>query len=245
MAGDWIKMRTGLRKNPKTILMANYLSSSREFMDWWSDPVRKSCDNSVTELVTMANVTRVTVCGLLEVWGSVNESIGESGLIKNLSLQIIDDIADIPGFGEAMKYAGWVIEREQGIEFPNFSEHNVPDKQRKGPAKTNAQRQAEYRERKRQKEACNESNESNGREEKRREDNNRGFSPPSVEEVREYCKSRNNGIDPEQFVAFYGSKGWMIGKNKMKDWKQAIITWESQRKQNAPEQTPTFRAGGL
>lgn len=52
------------------------------------------------------------------------------------------------------------------------------------------------------------------------------FVPPTVEEVAAYCSERNNSVDPESFVNFYASKGWMIGKNKMKDWKAAVITWE-------------------
>lgn len=56
------------------------------------------------------------------------------------------------------------------------------------------------------------------------------FVPPTVEMVREYCIERGNGIDAEEFVDFYSSKGWMIGKNKMKDWKAAVRTWERQRK---------------
>ena len=68
--------------------------------------------------------------------------------------------------------------------------------------------------------------------------NNRGFKPPSVEEVKSYCLERNNSVDPEAFVCFYESKGWMIGKNKMKDWKAAVRTWEKSRKsvsQSKPE----------
>ena len=49
---------------------------------------------------------------------------------------------------------------------------------------------------------------------------------PTVEEVRAYCQERKNKVDPEQFVDFYASKGWMIGKNPMKDWKAAVRTWE-------------------
>lgn len=52
------------------------------------------------------------------------------------------------------------------------------------------------------------------------------FVPPTVDEVREYCSERGNNIDPEVFVDFYESKGWMIGKSKMKDWKAAVRTWE-------------------
>ncbi len=53
------------------------------------------------------------------------------------------------------------------------------------------------------------------------------FTPPSIEEIRAYCQERNNEVDPQRFVDFYESKGWMIGKNKMKDWKAAVrSTWE-------------------
>ena len=59
---------------------------------------------------------------------------------------------------------------------------------------------------------------------------NNAFVPPTVDEVKEYCLERNNEVDPEAFVSFYESKGWMIGKNKMKDWKAAVRTWEKSRK---------------
>ena len=56
--------------------------------------------------------------------------------------------------------------------------------------------------------------------------NNNSFVSPSVEEVKNYLKSVGSKVDAEAFVAFYESKGWMIGKNKMKSWKSAIVTWE-------------------
>ena len=59
------------------------------------------------------------------------------------------------------------------------------------------------------------------------------FKPPTVEEVREYCKERGNEVDPETFVDFYASKGWMVGKTKMKDWKAAIRTWERSERKGA------------
>lgn len=52
------------------------------------------------------------------------------------------------------------------------------------------------------------------------------FIPPSLEEVISYCKERNNSVDPQKWYDFYSAKGWMIGKNKMKDWKAAVRTWE-------------------
>lgn len=52
------------------------------------------------------------------------------------------------------------------------------------------------------------------------------FIPPTLEEVAAYCKERNNRVDAQRFVDFYTTKGWMVGKNKMKDWKSAVRTWE-------------------
>lgn len=76
--------------------------------------------------------------------------------------------------------------------------------------------------------------------------NKRRFRPPTVEEVTEYCKERKNRVDPQSFVDFYESKGWYVGKNKMRDWKAAVRTWEkngySQTKKKNPaldyDQTP-------
>ena len=52
------------------------------------------------------------------------------------------------------------------------------------------------------------------------------FVKPTVEEVRNYCIERKNNVDPERFVNFYESKDWFVGKNKMKDWRAAVRTWE-------------------
>lgn len=61
------------------------------------------------------------------------------------------------------------------------------------------------------------------------------FLPPTVDDVRAYCQSRNNGIDPAAFVDFYTARGWMIGKTRMKDWKAAVRTWENRRNQEGEE----------
>lgn len=57
------------------------------------------------------------------------------------------------------------------------------------------------------------------------------FSPPSVEEVRAYCAEKGYAINPEHFVDFYESKGWMVGRNKMKDWKASVRTWVKRREE--------------
>lgn len=53
------------------------------------------------------------------------------------------------------------------------------------------------------------------------------FSPPSADEVREYCRERKNAIDADQFVAYYSARGWELRPGqKMKDWRAAVRTWE-------------------
>lgn len=47
------------------------------------------------------------------------------------------------------------------------------------------------------------------------------FVPPTVEQVTEYVKQRGSKVDPQEFIDFYASKGWMVGKNKMSDWRAA------------------------
>ena len=54
------------------------------------------------------------------------------------------------------------------------------------------------------------------------------FTPPTLEEVKSYCLERNNKVDAQRFIDFYESKGWMIGKSKMKDWKACVRTWEKE-----------------
>lgn len=52
------------------------------------------------------------------------------------------------------------------------------------------------------------------------------FVPPTVAEVKAYCDERRNAIDPQAFVDFYTSKGWLVGKSRMRDWQAAVRTWE-------------------
>jgi hypothetical protein len=66
--------------------------------------------------------------------------------------------------------------------------------------------------------------------------NNSRFTPPTLEEVQAYCKQRNNKVDASKFIDFYTSKGWMVGKSKMKDWKASVRTWEKDDKPQQPQQ---------
>ena len=61
------------------------------------------------------------------------------------------------------------------------------------------------------------------------------FEPPTVEQIAEYCAERGNAVNPQAFFDFYESKGWLIGSNRMKDWKAAVRTWEQKQK---PQEQP-------
>lgn len=56
------------------------------------------------------------------------------------------------------------------------------------------------------------------------------FSPPGVDDVRDYCRAKGYLIDPERFVDFYASKGWRVGSSPMKDWRAAVRNWAKREK---------------
>lgn len=62
-------------------------------------------------------------------------------------------------------------------------------------------------------------------EENRREQKKK-FTPPTLQDVSAYCLSRKNGVNPQKFLDHYQANGWMRGKNKIKDWKACVRTWE-------------------
>ena len=57
------------------------------------------------------------------------------------------------------------------------------------------------------------------------------FQKPSLDDIRAYCISQGNNVDPEQFFNFYESNGWMVGRSHMKDWRAAVRTWEKREKE--------------
>tara|TARA_R110002020_G_C16149609_1_gene762556 strand:+ start:33 stop:689 length:657 start_codon:yes stop_codon:yes gene_type:complete len=63
------------------------------------------------------------------------------------------------------------------------------------------------------------------------------FVPPTIEEIKLYCKEVSIEIDAEYFIDYNESKGWMIGKHKMKNWKSALRNWNrNQKKWNTSNQ---------
>lgn len=61
------------------------------------------------------------------------------------------------------------------------------------------------------------------------------FVKPTVEQIADYCRGRGNGIDAQSFYDFYESKGWVVGKSPMKDWKACVRTWEKRERDDKPK----------
>lgn len=143
MASDWIKMRTDLYRDPKVSLIAEALLVSL------SDE-----DRNVT--VTLRGVTRnvlrnAVVGALVSVWGVIRHQgrrVDDDLALENVPLRVIDDIADLPGFGSAMLSVGWVVEADFGLYFPRFFEQHNADPGVSQRAK-NAERQRRFREKNR------------------------------------------------------------------------------------------------
>ncbi len=177
MASEWIKVRTNLRVHPKVSQMVDVLSHDHEFLTWMlgsaiadqvttkgskteanatelalQEPLR-ALPNSVTPLPSVVTLkffeltTRIVIAGLVDVWASANSDIKEDDCIDAVNGVSVDYWAGMPGFYRAMLAVGWVEKTEKGLRFPNFHEFNTPTKERPGK-KTNAQKQKEYRERK-------------------------------------------------------------------------------------------------
>lgn len=144
MAGDWIKMRTDLYRDPKVCIIADYLMRKDGELARYVD---QNCQRDMT--VTRNVMRNVTVGALVSVWGVMRQqgrANGSALMCAGVSIEVIDDIADLPGFGAAMALAGWVEETDEGIEFPRFfDEHNVDPVTSKAAA--SAERQRRYRER--------------------------------------------------------------------------------------------------
>ena len=66
------------------------------------------------------------------------------------------------------------------------------------------------------------------------------FAPPSVDEVRAYCSQKDYTFDPEAFCAFYASKGWKVGRQPMRSWRDACTTWQKRETARSPA-----RRGGV
>ena len=155
MAGDWIKMRVWLRRDPRVASLADFLAADRRFMDHITDPVRRTCESTVYEHITRDVTRAITVSALLEVWGVARERGDRDGddlILKHCDIDNLDAICSTPGFGEALEYVDWAIQEKAPdkkgrqisyVRFPNFfAENESPEDRYK---KQHADAQGRYR----------------------------------------------------------------------------------------------------
>ena len=205
MTSDWIKMRTDLYRDPRVIIIAEYL------MDPDGALARHVSQNCHRDMCVTRSVTRhVTVGALTTVWGVLRHRGKRNDadlFIKYCTIHVIDDVADLPGFGDAMAQVGWVRETEEGIVFPNFfSDFNIDPAEKK--REQDKLRQRKYREKK-----CHSDSHSDShvtvthREEKRREEKKNGSSKDKPAAKTEYpewferiwqIKPKRDGSDPKR-----------------------------------------------
>lgn len=130
MADDWIKMRTDIYRDPKVSVMADILSAPGGSLGSFVS------QNMQRDMCVTRNVTRNAVIGaLVSVWGVARQRGTRRGddlcieFQTTFTVEVIDDLADLPGFGLAMLGCGWLLETTKGLVFPRFfSKHNVdPD----------------------------------------------------------------------------------------------------------------------
>ncbi len=138
---DWIKMRSDLYRHPKVILMASGLMRPGPLAEY----VNQNCQCSMA--VTRNVMRNATVGALVSVWGVMRHRgtrRGDDLFVSGVGISVVDDIADMDGFNEAMTDAGWLIEEEDGLVFPRFfADHNVD------PDEKNRERQRKFRDKKR------------------------------------------------------------------------------------------------
>lgn len=148
MSGDWIKMRSSLCTNPRTLMIAEIIGASTEAALRLTNTAGVTLDACVTRDVTRD----VTLGALLRVWSAANDHT-EAGVMRNATRRTVDQAAGVPGFAAAMERVGWlqVDDAALTVTFPNFIENNAPSKgnSRMSPA----ERQAKYRQRQKEKAA--------------------------------------------------------------------------------------------
>lgn len=257
-------MRTSLLTNPKVNGIARELENSSEV----SQVLSTGYSGGMNEIVTRNVMRHVTVSSLLVIWGAANEHTRD-GEFANADLSDIDDMVGIPGFGAAMESVGWLVydSERKAIALPNFTEYNTSGSERSAGAKTAAQRQKEYRERKKAQEDELQSDVTrdvtrNRREEKRREENIEE-APPSRSvkalgsrlpedwalpaEWQDWAEKErpdlNIGTTANGFRDFWVAKAGKDGRKA--DWQATWRNWvRNQRQQNGrPPAAPPAWAG--
>lgn len=241
MAG-WIKMRTGLWTHPKVALIAMRLG-----------------------------IPRAAVIGCLHGAWSIADEHSEDGTIAYLTTDMIDAQVEQPGFAQQMAAVGWLEITDTGVQFPRYEEHNgATAKRRASEQKRKRVERAAVHDPPPVRNPSASMRTKCGPEERRGEEKKKPpivpqgtsggvdettnpkapkpkrtrFSPPTLQEVTAYCAERRNGIQPQDFLDYYATRGWKLNNGvAMKDWRAAVRTWESRRRDDRHEASGPAEGG--
>lgn len=204
MAGYWIKFDTSTPDKPEVWAIADQLAIDPD----------------------------AVVGKLLRVWAWFDDHT-EKGNAPSVTKSLLDRRVGVSGFCEAMILAGWMTQVDGVLTIPNFDRHNGATaksrcltakrvaKHKTCVTKSNAQgNAASVSSALPRADTDTEENKSIAPASKKRE-------KPSVEEIRDYCRERRSGVNPDQFFDYYEANGWTQGKGKpIRDWQAAVRTWE-------------------
>jgi len=208
MAGDWIKLQCTTPDKPEIVKMAELLSIDQDAV--------------------------LGKCARLWIWA---DSQSVDGNALSVTDSFLDRLTYCPGFAKALRQVGWLSGREGLLMIPNFGRHN--GQTAKNRALTNDRV-------KKNRSECNATTVTESLPEKRREEKNIVsnetisqstpsrvlFAPPSIQDVIDFVLEKHLLVDAVEFCSFYGSKNWMVGKTKMKDWRAAAVGWDSRKRKD-------------
>jgi hypothetical protein len=230
-------MKTDLPRDPKVVMMADYL------LNPGGELARHVCQMCQCDMSVTRNVMRNAVTGaLVTLWGVTRnrgKRYGNDLRLKNVTVDILDEIADLPGIGGAMCLVGWAVESGKDLVFPNFFEE-MNTQASEVAATKNADRQRRYRENKRNARNVTRNVTRNDRVEKSREEKNIqttnvvcmspspfGEVPPTLEAVQSRISERKLDVDAEAFLAHYEARGWVLSNGKrVRNWDSCLTTWQ-------------------
>ena len=206
MAGDWIKMKKSLPRDPRVVRISSALNADR---------LR-------------------TVGGLMSAWCLADEQT-EDGMLDGYTPELFDELIGFPGLAKAMQIVGWLEIGDGFLVIPRFDEHNGQSAKRRAQDATRKQsarkedkcpqtkRTKSGPEKRREEKSITLLSEESAKLPK--------FTKPTLQEIEEYAATLNPPFrQSAKFHAYYESNGWKVGRNPMKSWKSAIATWIANEK---------------
>jgi hypothetical protein len=223
MAGDWIKIEHCLPGKPE-----------------------------VMELSRLLGIDEMAVVGhLICFWSWVDQNLSPECPAVSGTKTGLDRVAGRDGFVDAMVKVHWLTFDGQTVQVPNYEHHLSQSAKKRGLESRKKQRQRKSSRICPDTSGTNKGHQRDKIGDQRREEyldggpsldvdsNRKTFQIPTFDEVEIYIDENAPEVNPEVFYRFYESKGWMVGKNKMKNWKSAVATWKAK----APKKVNRFPKG--